>query len=112
MFKDMFKDKKQDVHGTVTSTHVVLMCHVSQRDTQHSNPVRPQTPHLEGIKSDLTSAVASLVGPGCTVRTQGMMSPLHVHVKCSIVRDLMLSLKDKGRRDKQHCHSGIRTTQL
>ena len=109
----MFEDKKQHAHGAVTSTHAVLLCHVSQHDTQHSVPFLPQFPHLEGIESDLRSAVASLVGPGCTVRVQRMMSPLHVHAKSSMARNLMLSmiLKAKGRRVKQHCHSGVHTTQ-
>ena len=78
----LLKDKEQGANGTATSIHTVLLHHVPQRFLQHNLQNPSQTPYLKGIKSDLTSAVSSLVGPGCTVRMQGMMSPLHVHMGC------------------------------
>ena len=79
--------KEQGAHGTVASIHTVLLHHVSERFFERSLPSLSQTPYLKGIKSDPSSAVSSLVCPGSTVRIQGMMSPLHVHMRCSRIRD-------------------------
>ena len=84
--------KEQGAHGTVSSVHTVLLHHVSQQLLKRSLPIPSQTPYLKGIKSDPTSAVPSLIGPGSTVRSQGMMSPLHVHMECSRKCDVMLSM--------------------
>lgn len=93
----------------------MLLYQVIQQYTERGIPIYPETSYLKGIKSDLMSAVSSLVGPGSTVRIQGRMPPLHVQMKYLETRDLMLSmnLDDKARKEiniaflayRQHSHS-------